>query len=83
MVSRRRILQQGAGNRIPVLHNSLKGCYAANAAYAPLTLLLSDERQSIVSPFGTLWGGMGEAAVKPTARSRSQVPVRYRGRGRG
>jgi hypothetical protein len=82
MVSRRRSSQQGADNRIPVLHIGLKGCYAADAAYAASTLRLSDERQSIVSPFGTLWGGMGEA-VKPTARSRSQVPVRYRGRGRG
>jgi hypothetical protein len=83
MVSIRRISPQGADNRIPVLHNNLKGCYAADAAYAASTLRLSDERQSIANPFGTLWGGMGEAAVKPTARSRFQVPVRYRGRGGG
>jgi hypothetical protein len=82
MVSGRRSSQQGADNRTPVLHIGLKGCYAADAAYAASTLRLSDERQSGANPFGTLWGGMGEA-VKATARSRSQVPVRYRGRGRG
>ena len=80
MISRRQNMQ--VANRIPVLQSDLKGCSAADAAYATATLGLSDERQVSMNPFGTLWIGMREAG-KPTARSRSQVPVRIRGRGRG
>ena len=70
-------------NFIPVLHSNLKGCYEADAAYAPATLTLSDSRQVSESPFRTLWSGMRGVGIKSIARSRSQVPVRYRGRGRG